>query len=198
MATKRDDSGAGQDRSGWVGYVQIIVILAAIAVALYFAQAPDRVRRDVASDLGAERGKPVVDVIRPESTAQGAGCLPDGFGPHAGARHRDVGGRGPRGVALAELQEWRGRGRERADRPDRSGRVRNPGRRGEGPRRDSAGAPANHQKQCGATCDPRRERRSERRRARVVSPRDADRDGRRRARGGAGGAESRKARPRAH
>ena len=70
MATKRDDSGAGQDRSGWVGYVQIIVILAAIAVALYFAQAPERVRRDVASDLGAERGKPVVDVIRPESTAQ--------------------------------------------------------------------------------------------------------------------------------
>lgn len=69
MATKRDDSGAGASRSGWLGYVQIIVILAAIAVALYFAQAPERVRRD-AADLGSERGKPVVEVVRPQPTAQ--------------------------------------------------------------------------------------------------------------------------------
>ena len=34
MATKRDDSGAVQGRSGLLGYVQMIVIVAAIAVAL--------------------------------------------------------------------------------------------------------------------------------------------------------------------
>ena len=70
MATKREDSGTASSRSGWLGYVQIIVILAVIAVALYFAQAPERVRRDVASDLGSEGRKPVVEVIRPEATAQ--------------------------------------------------------------------------------------------------------------------------------
>ena len=70
MATKRDDSGAVQGRSGLLGYVQMIVIVAAIAVALYFAQAPERMSRDVASDLGAARSKPVVNVIRPQNTAQ--------------------------------------------------------------------------------------------------------------------------------
>ena len=198
MATKRDDSGAGQDRSGWLGYVQIIVILAAIAVALYFAQAPERVRRDVASDLGAERSKPVVDVIRPKSTGQALDVVLTGS-VRTQARitvMSEVVGR------VAWLSpNFRNGGAVAANEP--IARI------------DSAGfeirvAAAKARVETAESrlqitrssvvrhAAPRRERGSERRRTRVVSPRDADREGTRRARRGAGGAESRKSRSRAH
>ena len=62
-----------QDRSGrpkWMGYAQLILILAAIGVALYFAQAPSRVDRDPISDLALDQVKPTVAVIRPAPTEQ--------------------------------------------------------------------------------------------------------------------------------
>lgn len=58
---------SGRSRS--IGFTQIILILAVIAVALYFARAPDRVQRDVPSDPGAESGKPAVGVIAPVPVA---------------------------------------------------------------------------------------------------------------------------------
>ena len=62
-----------QDRSGrpkWMGYAQLILILAAIGVALYFAQAPSRVDRDPISDLALDQVKPTVAVIQPAPTEQ--------------------------------------------------------------------------------------------------------------------------------
>ena len=63
-----------QGRSGqskWMGYAQLILILAAIGIALYFAQAPSRVERDPISDLAIDQAKPTVSVIQPAPTEQG-------------------------------------------------------------------------------------------------------------------------------
>ena len=62
MAQQPRDS-AGRPR--WLGIVQIVLILAAIAVALYFARAPERVEREAVSGLTDTRAKPAVSVIRP-------------------------------------------------------------------------------------------------------------------------------------
>ena len=70
MAEQRSGSEARSGRSPWLGYVQLILILVVIAVALYFARAPERVEREAASDLTAERAQPAVSVIRPVPTAQ--------------------------------------------------------------------------------------------------------------------------------
>ena len=62
-----------QDRSGrpkWMGYAQLALILAAIGVALYFAQAPSQVDRQAISDLTADQAKPTVAVIKPAPTEQ--------------------------------------------------------------------------------------------------------------------------------
>ena len=53
-------------RPKWFGYLQLAVILGAIAVAVYFAQAPERVERIDGSALATEERKPVVHLIRPE------------------------------------------------------------------------------------------------------------------------------------
>ncbi len=61
-----------QGRSGqakWMGYAQLILILAAIGIALYFAQAPSRVERNPISDLEIDQAKPSVSVIQPAPTA---------------------------------------------------------------------------------------------------------------------------------
>ena len=70
MPQKPDDSTGGRGRSRWLGFVQIGLILAVIAVALYFARAPERVERESVSALSAEAAKPVVSVIRPVTTNQ--------------------------------------------------------------------------------------------------------------------------------
>ncbi len=58
------------DKPKWYGYLQLAVILGAIAVALYFARAPERVERIDRSALATEERRPVVRVIRPEPTEQ--------------------------------------------------------------------------------------------------------------------------------
>ncbi len=67
------ESSEPQDRSGrskWMGYAQLIVILAAIGIALYFAQAPSRMERDPISDLALDQAKPTVSVTQPAPTEQ--------------------------------------------------------------------------------------------------------------------------------
>ena len=62
-----------EGRSGrprWLGYVQLGLIVAAVAVALWFARAPDRVERDASADLTDEKAKPAVRVIRPAPVTQ--------------------------------------------------------------------------------------------------------------------------------
>ena len=54
----------------WLGYVQLVLIVAAVAVALWFARAPERVQRGVASDLTDEKAKPAVSVIRTAPVTQ--------------------------------------------------------------------------------------------------------------------------------
>ena len=70
MPQKSDDSKGRRGQSRWLGFFQIVLILAVIAVALYFARAPDRVERDPVSALSAEDTKPVVSIIRPTQTDQ--------------------------------------------------------------------------------------------------------------------------------
>ena len=70
MSQQVSGSGAGGGRPRWLGFVQLVLILAAIAVALYFARAPERVERGVASDLTDERSKPAVSVVRPVPAEQ--------------------------------------------------------------------------------------------------------------------------------
>lgn len=54
------------DRGNWIGYLQIAVIVGIIAVAIYFARAPEQVAIDENRTLG-ERQSPVVTVLQPES-----------------------------------------------------------------------------------------------------------------------------------
>ena len=65
MSKTLDDSEDRSGRSRWSGYAQIGLVLAVIAVALYFARAPERVQRDALSGVAAENLEPVVGVIRP-------------------------------------------------------------------------------------------------------------------------------------
>ena len=70
MAQTSDDSRGPPGRSRWLGFVQVVLILAVVAVALYFARAPDRVEREAVSALSAEDTRPVVSVIQPAQTDQ--------------------------------------------------------------------------------------------------------------------------------
>ena len=70
MPQKSDDSKGRPGQSRWLGFAQIVLILAVVAVALYFAQAPDRVGRDTVSALSAEDTRPVVNVLQPMQTDQ--------------------------------------------------------------------------------------------------------------------------------
>ena len=70
MAQETTEPQGRSSRPKWVGYVQLALILAAIGVALYFAQAPSRVERDPISDLALDQAKPTVSVIQPAQTEQ--------------------------------------------------------------------------------------------------------------------------------
>ena len=70
MAQHAGDPGGGSGRPRWLGIVQLVLVLAAIAVALYFARAPERVEREAASGLTDTRAEPAVSVIRPVPEAQ--------------------------------------------------------------------------------------------------------------------------------
>lgn len=58
------------DRPRWYGFAQLAGVVVLIAVALYFARAPDRVERQSVPDSEAVVGKPVVNVIQPAPTAE--------------------------------------------------------------------------------------------------------------------------------
>lgn len=58
----------GSSQPAWRGYAQLVLILAGIALALYFARAPTRVNRGAAPDPSTESPRPTVQVIRPAPT----------------------------------------------------------------------------------------------------------------------------------
>ena len=70
MVQKSGGSDGRPGRSRWLGFVQVALILAVVAVALYLARAPERVERDAVSALSAEDSRPVVSVIHPTRTDQ--------------------------------------------------------------------------------------------------------------------------------
>ena len=82
-------------RPKWMGYAQLVLILAAIGVALYFAQAPSRVERDPISDMALDQAKPTVAVIQPAPTEQALRVdLTGGITLHGNVRvSSEVGGR---------------------------------------------------------------------------------------------------------
>ena len=70
MAQETTEPQGKSGRPKWMGYAQLALILAAIGVALYFAQAPSRVEREAISGLTAAPAKPTVAVIKPAPTEQ--------------------------------------------------------------------------------------------------------------------------------
>ena len=58
------------DRPRWYGFAQLAGVLVLIALALYFARAPDYVERQSVTDSQAAGGKPVVNVIQPAPAAE--------------------------------------------------------------------------------------------------------------------------------
>lgn len=70
MAQESTETTGSSDRPKWMGYAQLVLILAAIGGALYFAQAPSRVDRDPISDVALDQAKPTVAVIKPAATEQ--------------------------------------------------------------------------------------------------------------------------------
>lgn len=70
MPKKLDDSEGRSGQSRWSGYAQIVLVLAVIALALYFARAPERIQRDTLSGVASRDIKPVVGVIRPTPADQ--------------------------------------------------------------------------------------------------------------------------------
>ena len=71
MQESSDGTRNPGEKAGWRGYAQIAVIVVLIAVALFFARAPERGTDGLALEPGAEPSAPLVDVIRPvaEETA---------------------------------------------------------------------------------------------------------------------------------
>ena len=63
MSQESANPDSPSPRPRWVGFAQLSLIILAIAVALYFARAPDRVERGPIS--GAAQAKPVVSVVKP-------------------------------------------------------------------------------------------------------------------------------------
>ena len=95
MAQETTEPQGRSGRPKWMGYAQLALILAAVGVALYFAQAPSQVERDPVSDLALDQAKPTVAVIQPESTEQALTVdLTGGVTLHGNVRvSSEVGGR---------------------------------------------------------------------------------------------------------
>ena len=95
MAQEATEPHGRSGRPKWMGYAQLVLILAAIGVALYFAQAPSRVERDPISDLALDQIKPTVAVIRPAPSQQALTIdLTGGVTLHGNVRvSSEVGGR---------------------------------------------------------------------------------------------------------
>ncbi len=66
MNQKSDNTASTPGQRSGAGYIQVALIVLVIAVALYFARAPDRVDRGVVSVSGA--AAPVVRIFQPELT----------------------------------------------------------------------------------------------------------------------------------
>lgn len=67
------DTAGAEGRAGrpsWLGYLQLAVILGAVAVALYLARAPERAERIDRSALETLERRPVVSIVRPAPTEQ--------------------------------------------------------------------------------------------------------------------------------
>ncbi len=95
MAQETTEPQGRSGRPKWLGYAQLILILAAVGVALYFAQAPSGVDRDPISDLAVEQAKPTVAVIQPTPTEHALTVdLTGGVTLHGNVRvSSEVGGR---------------------------------------------------------------------------------------------------------
>ena len=95
MAQETTEPQGRSSRPKWLGYAQLVLILAAVGVALYFAQAPSGVDRDPISDLAVEQAKPTVAVIRPTPTEHALTVdLTGGVTLHGNVRvSSEVGGR---------------------------------------------------------------------------------------------------------
>lgn len=68
MAQETTEPQGGSGRPKWMGYAQSVLIVAAIAVALYFARAPSQLEREPVSDLSFEQVKPTVTAMKPTAT----------------------------------------------------------------------------------------------------------------------------------
>ncbi|MCY4025018.1 MAG: hypothetical protein OXH75_01730 [Acidobacteria bacterium] len=64
------DSGSRTALFEWRGYAQLLLILLAVAIAVYFARAPGRVERGSASGPAREGAPPTARVIHPSPTEQ--------------------------------------------------------------------------------------------------------------------------------
>ena len=67
MSQESTSPTSSPKQRGWAGLAQIAAIVAAVAVALYLAQAPDRVERG--STAVSTQATPVVSVVQPAATA---------------------------------------------------------------------------------------------------------------------------------
>ena len=70
MAEEPNQSGSECSGAEWHGFAQLAAIVFLIAVALFFARAPDRVDRGAASGLVQESARPTVRVVHPSPTEQ--------------------------------------------------------------------------------------------------------------------------------
>ena len=70
MANELTGSKENSGRLKWLGYAQPALILAVVAVALYFARAPGRVEMDIGSGVASGSANPVVNVIHPTPAEQ--------------------------------------------------------------------------------------------------------------------------------
>ena len=70
MPEQSHDSENRSNRPEWRGYLQLAALVVAIAAALLFARAPQRVDRGAVSDRSAESVRPAVNVIHPAQTRQ--------------------------------------------------------------------------------------------------------------------------------
>lgn len=70
MRRGREHAKGHDSQFRWLGYVQIMVVLGVVAVALYIARAPERIQREAVLPLAPADTKPLVRVLHPSRTGQ--------------------------------------------------------------------------------------------------------------------------------